>query len=104
MKLPANWKTTFSGIGAAIFATLTVIAGLPYELGSVATIIAPQWKAKVVTAGLVATLLLKVWNAIAQKSKEVTGGSVQQTLDGSKAPAGNQTLVDLTKEATPKSP
>lgn len=102
MKLPANWKTTFSGIGAAIFATLTVIAGLPYDLGSVATVIPPEWKAKVVIYGLFATLGLKVWNSIVQKSKEVTGGSVQQTLDGSKAPTGSQTLVDLTKEATPK--
>ena len=62
-----NWKTTLSGIGAALTSALTVIAALPYQLGDVATLIAPEWKAKVAVAGLVATTILRVMNSIAQK-------------------------------------
>ena len=99
--LGANWKTTVSGVGTAIFTLLTVLAALPYELGDIATIFPPQWKAKIAIAGAIAALILKVWNSVVQKDRNVTGGDVQQTLDGDKAPKGRQTLVDLTKEATP---
>lgn len=95
----ANWKTTVSGIGTAIFGLLTALAALPYQLGDIATVIPPEWKSKVVTAGIIGTVGLKIWNSVAQKSKEVTGGNVQQTLDGSPAQPGTQTLVDITKES-----
>jgi hypothetical protein len=62
-----NWKTTLSGIGAALTSALTVIAGLPYQLGDVATIIPPAWKTRVVVAGLIATIILKSVNSFVQK-------------------------------------
>lgn len=104
--LGANWKTTVSGIGAAVFAGLTTLAGLPYELGSIAEILPPTWKPLIFKGSLAATILLKVWNSFAQKSKEVTGGTVQQDTSGSAASAAAQNrspLIDATKAATPNS-
>ena len=83
--LGANWTTTLSGVGAAIFGVLTIVAALPYELGEVALIFPPEWKAKIVLWGAIATLILRVWNAVAQKSKEVTGGAVAQDENGAVA-------------------
>jgi hypothetical protein len=62
-----NWKTTLSGIGAALTSALTTIAALPYQLGDGATIIPPAWKARVVVAGLIATIILKSINSFFQK-------------------------------------
>jgi len=62
-----NWKTTLSGIGAALTSALTAIAALPYQLGDVATIIPPAWKARVVVAGIIATVIFKTINASVQK-------------------------------------
>lgn len=100
MNLPANWRTAISGIGAVVFSALTVLAALPYTLGDIATIIPADWKPYVVTCGLIGTIGLRVWNSIAQKSKEVVGGSVQQTMSGAIAKPGTQTLVDQTLVAT----
>jgi len=63
----SNWKTTLSGIGAALTSALVAIAALPYQLGDVATIIPPAWKARVVVAGLVATVILRTINAAVTK-------------------------------------
>jgi hypothetical protein len=103
MKLPANWKTTFSGIGAAIFGLLTIMAALPAQVGDLSTIIPEKYKSALITIGLIGGTGLKIWNSVAQKSKEVTGGSVQQTISGAKADPGTQTLVDQTLVATKKS-
>ena len=81
----ANWKTTVSGIGSAIFGLLTMLAALPYDLGSIASIIPPEWKPTLLKVGIIATLLLRVWNSMQQKDKSVTGGTTQQTADGSVA-------------------
>jgi hypothetical protein len=62
-----NWKTTISGIGAALTSALTTIAALPYQLGDGATIIPPAWKARVVIAGIISTVILKAINAYVQK-------------------------------------
>jgi hypothetical protein len=62
-----NWKTTISGIGAALTSALTAIAALPYQLGDVATIIPPAWKARVTIAGIIATVILKSINSAVQK-------------------------------------
>jgi len=62
-----NWKTTLSGIGAALTSALTAIAALPYQLGDIATIIPPQWKARVTIAGIIATVILKSINSAVQK-------------------------------------
>ena len=40
--LAANWRTLFTSAGSALFGLLTIIAALPYELGSMATIIPPD--------------------------------------------------------------
>lgn len=61
-----NWKTTISGILAALTSALTVIAGLPYQLGDIATIIPAVWKTRVVVAGLIATVILRAINSTAQ--------------------------------------
>lgn len=100
MTLPANWRTTVSGIGAAIFGFLTILAALPYELGAVANIFPPQWKVRIALYGAIAAAILKVWNSIAQKDKKVTGGTVQQTVSGAVADQGTQTLVDQTVKAS----
>lgn len=78
----ANWQTTVSGIGSALFGFLTIMAALPYELGNVALLIPPEYKAKVVLLGSIATVILRVWNSIKQKDKNVTGGNVQQDALG----------------------
>jgi hypothetical protein len=65
--MTTNWKTTLSGIGAALTSALTAIAALPYQLGDVATIIPPAWKTRVVVAGLIATIILKSVNSFVQK-------------------------------------
>lgn len=100
MRLPANWRTTLSAFGAAIFGLLTVVAALPYDLGAVANIFPPEWKANIAIAGAICTTILKVINGICQKDKSVTGGTVQQTVSGMVADPGTQTLVDQTVKAS----
>lgn len=101
LHMGANWQTTLSGVGAALFMALTILSSASYQLGDIATIIPPRVKGWLTGASLAATVILKIWNAIAQKSKNVTGGATQQTMDGSLARPGEQTLVDLTKQAPP---
>lgn len=101
--LGANWRTSLSAFGASICSLLTILAALPYELGSVATIIPPAWKAKIAIAGAISTALLKIVNGIVQKDKNVVGGTVQQTASGAVADTGTQTLVDETIKASLKS-
>ena len=97
----ANWKTSITAIGAAFLAGLTWLSSLSYDVGPIALVIPPKYKDKVALLAGIATLILWCWNGIAQKSKEVTGGSVQQTLEGNPAKPGTQTLVDITKQSTP---
>lgn len=49
-----------SDILAALSSFLAIAAALPYELGDVATIIPPEWKARVAVAGAVAACLQRV--------------------------------------------
>jgi hypothetical protein len=79
--LGANWKTTVSGVGAAVADGLTMLAGLSYTLGDVATIIPPYWKPKIFAVSFIAAFIMRVWNSRSQKDKSVTGGVVQQTAD-----------------------
>jgi hypothetical protein len=62
-----NWKTTLSGIGAALMSLLGAIAALPYSLGDVSTLIAPQWKARIAVASFIAAFVLKAINSTVQK-------------------------------------
>lgn len=53
-----NWKI----VGATLTSLLTMLAALPYQLGDLATIIPPDWKAKVFVVGAIATVVLRLWN------------------------------------------
>jgi hypothetical protein len=101
LRMGANWQTTLSGIGAAVFFGLTTLAGLSYQFGDVANFLPPTVKKWVTIISAAATVVLKIWNSLAQKSKNVTGGNTQQTLDGELAKPGTQNLVDLTAQAPP---
>jgi len=48
-----------AGWGAIAMSFLTALAGAPYALGDVATIIPPEWKAKLFVASAVAAVILK---------------------------------------------
>lgn len=99
----ANWRTTLSGIGAAIFSLLTIIAALPYEAGGIANVFPVEWKSKILMASAAAAMLLKVINSLVQKDKNVTGGLIQQTASGNVAEPGTMSLVDETIKASLKS-
>jgi hypothetical protein len=101
LHMGANWKTTLSGISGELFWVLTVLSIAPYSLGDLSMIIPPKIKGIIATAGMIAAFILKIWNAFRQKDKDVTGGATQQTLDGSLAKPGDQTLVDITMTAQP---
>jgi hypothetical protein len=60
-----------------------------------------KYKSTVTTLAGIATLILFVWNGIQQKSKNVTGGSVQQDLTGATVPEHKADLVKATEKATP---
>ena len=101
--LGANWRTSLSAFGTAIFGLLTVVAALPYDLGAVANIFPVEWKANIAIASALAAAILKVVNGMVQKDKNVVGGTVQQTASGAVADKGTQTLVDETIKASLKS-
>jgi hypothetical protein len=103
IRMGANWQTTLSGIGGAIFECLTLLSGASYALGDVALVIPAPVKAKIFGASLTAQIILKIWNAFVQKSKNVTGGNTQQTMTGDLTKPGDQTLVDVTKASSPES-
>jgi hypothetical protein len=71
--LGPNWRTTLTGLGAALSGLLAAVAAAPYELGNVAEIIPPAWKAKFFAASAIAAFILRAWNASLQKDKQVTG-------------------------------
>lgn len=100
----ANWRTSVSQIGVAIFSLLTILSALPYSMGDLATIIPPDWKSKVFTIAATATAILRVWNGLVQKDKNVTGGVIQQTAEGAVATRGSQDSSSVleTKQAEPK--
>lgn len=87
-----NWKTTLSGTLAAIVATLTVLAALPDSLGEIAEIFPPEWKPRIVTAGLVATLVLRILNAIQTQD-------AGKTIESNPAVAGPTPIAPATETA-----
>lgn len=97
----ANWTTTVSGIGGVLMAFITWLSTLSYDNGAIAMVIPIQYKPLVTKIAGIATLALLCWNAIQQKSKNVTGGSVQQDMSGSPVPPGKATLVRATINDTP---
>jgi hypothetical protein len=98
--LGANWQTTVSMIGGTIGAALTWLSTVSYDQGAIAAVIPVKYKGTVTLIAGFATLVLFVWNGIQQKTKSVTGGSVQQTLSGNLAAPGTQNLVDITAQAS----
>jgi hypothetical protein len=103
MKLPANWKTTVSMIGGTIMGAITWLANVSYDQGPISMVIPVKYKGTVTLIAGVSALILFCWNGIQQKSKNVTGGSVQQTVSGAVAAPGTQDLVDETVRASIKS-
>lgn len=100
LRMGANWQTTLSGVSTAISFFLTMLASLAYGIPSPLTdVLSPKVKGLIATIGIFSTTALHIWNAVAQKSKGVTGGSTQQTLSGDLAKPGEQNLVDATAEA-----
>lgn len=98
--LGANWKTTVSMIGGVLGAGLTWLSTVSYDQGPIALIIPIEYKSTVTLWAGIATLLLWCWNGIQQKSKNVTGGTTQQTVSGAVADVGTQTMVDATVKAS----
>lgn len=49
-----------TNIAAAFTSLLTVLAIVPYELGAIATIIPPAWKAPIAIAAALSTAILRV--------------------------------------------
>lgn len=101
MKLPANWATTFTAIGTALMAALSFLASISYDQGPISVIIPIEYKPTVTLVAGSAALVLWVINGIMQKSKNVTGGSVMQDLNGKVVPEHKATLVQTTKNSTP---
>lgn len=75
---------------------ITWLANVSYDQGPISMVIPIKYKGTVTLIAGVSALILFCWNGIQQKSKNVTGGSVQQTLDGKFAEPGTQNLVDQT--------
>jgi hypothetical protein len=100
--LGANWRTTISNAVALIFATATAIAAAPSELDILPTALYPYRDKIIAICGVIA-FVARLVNGAVQKDKAVTGGSVQQTIEGNKVEPGKQSLVDATLEASPPS-
>jgi hypothetical protein len=79
----ANWKTSVSGICAGITSLLAALAtiSLTPEAQAVITFLSPPQKVKVAIGSAIAALAFKFWNSLMQKDKNVTGGSVPQTIE-----------------------
>jgi hypothetical protein len=105
--LGANWRTTVSGIGAGISSLLAVLATLSLtpEAQSVIAFLNDGQKKTVAIGSAIAALVFRFWNSLVQKDKSVTGGTTQQTADGSIASTHGQeesSSVQETKQAVAK--
>ena len=95
----ANWQTTLGGIGSELLNILVILSIAPYTLPTEITDVIPaKVKGWLLTVSVAAKFLVQGWTWYHTKSKGVTGGDTQQTLDGSLAQPGTQNLVDATKE------
>lgn len=104
LKMGANWKTTLGGILNEVLNVLTLLSVAPYTLpADITSIIPPKVKGWFFGVCGSAKLLVGIWTWWNTKSKDVTGGNVQQTLDGDVAKPGTQNLVDATATAPPAS-
>jgi hypothetical protein len=104
LHMGANWKTTLGGLGGELLNILTILSVAPYTLPTTITDVIPaQWKATFLSVCLTSKAVVGVWTWWNTKSKNVTGGTTQQTAGGNVADPGTQTLVDETVKATIKS-
>jgi hypothetical protein len=69
----ANWRTTLTGFGSALTALLAFLAALPHELGDVAEIFPPEWKARIAVTGALATAILRIVKSSITKDARVSG-------------------------------
>lgn len=71
-----NWKTSVSGIGAAVMSFLTILSMAPYELGELSTVIDPHWKERLTLVSAIAAFILRLINSHYSKDKNIHGGNV----------------------------
>jgi hypothetical protein len=71
--LGPNWRTTLSGTMTAVMSGVAAIAALPYTMGGDALLIPPEWKSTVFRISAAAAVISKVWNAMSQKDRQVSG-------------------------------
>lgn len=97
--LGTSWRSSLSAIGVAIMGLLTALAAAPYQLGDVATIIPPEWKAKLFLGSAIATFILKIINGRMTKDTVVSGTPATGQIIG---PKGEEVrAVEPEKPATP---
>jgi hypothetical protein len=99
LHMGASWQTTLSGVISEIGLIGSLIAGLPSVLAQAGVQIQPHTKLAI--AFVIIKIIASFWNSTAQKAKNVTGGSQQQTLTGNLVEPGQRNLVDATLKATP---
>jgi hypothetical protein len=95
----ANYRTTLTNLVALVFATATAIAAAPSELDMLPTSLYPYRGRIIAVCGIVA-FVSRLLNGQFQKDKQVTGGTIQQTVNGNVAAPGTQSLVDETVKAS----
>jgi hypothetical protein len=71
-----NWQTTVAGIGSAVFALLTVLAAAPHETG--VQHLPEAWRPKIITAGVIASFVLRVWQAVASADRAASDAGVKR--------------------------
>ena len=79
-----NWRSTVSGAATALTAFLTALAAAPYQLGEVALIIPPEWKARLFLWSAIATVILKIINSAVTKDRAVSGTPSEGFMVGPK--------------------
>lgn len=92
----ANWQTTLWGF-------ITVAAGAIYAQPKIIAFLPDSWEPNVSGVAFFITVIAGGAFAVKVKDKNVTGGNVQQTVDGATAAPGTQDLVDKTVIASIKS-
>lgn len=75
--LGVNWRTTLTQWISAAGGILTTLAALSYQLGDIAVIISPEWKAKLVILGIFIERGAQVLNGMVQKDRMVSGNKAE---------------------------
>lgn len=92
----ANWRSSVTGLGTAIFGLLAFVSALPYTMGEVADILPPEWKPRIAIASAIAAAILKALQGGVSKDAVVTGnGTVFEPNKVADANGSNRTLAPL---------